>query len=100
MTQTHFQRGGNSHKRINRNIFFTAFDLADVIVVKSRLFSQLFLAPFHAPATRSDVFTQDFSMFRSFHDSLKDPKPHLWTTVYTRYFILAFYRRVFDGHPV
>jgi hypothetical protein len=74
IAQTHFQGCGNSHKGINGDIFLATLNVADVIAMKIGFLSQLFLTPFEIPAMRSYVFAQDFSMFRDFHNPLKEPE--------------------------
>lgn len=54
--QGNFQRRRNPHEGVNGNVFLTALNIADVIVVKIGFFGQLFLAPPHVPAMRADVF--------------------------------------------
>jgi hypothetical protein len=45
---------------------------------------------------RSDVFAQNLSVFWDFHNPIRNPKPHIRTTVYALYFFLAFFPRFAD----
>jgi hypothetical protein len=55
-------------------------------VVKIGFFGQFLLAPFFIPAIRSDVFAQDFAVFRDFHNPIWEPK-----TVYMDYRICTVF---------
>jgi hypothetical protein len=96
IAQTDFQGNRNTHQGVNGDVFLSALNVADVIVVEVGFFGQFLLAPFHRPAVRSDVFTQNLSVFWDFHNTKGNPKPHIRTTVYALYFVLAFFPRFAD----
>ena len=57
--QPHLHRCGNPHQSIDRDIFLSALDVPDVVVVKLRLLRQLLLAPFQLPAMKANIFAQN-----------------------------------------
>ena len=63
----HFERRSDPFERVNRDVFFAALDVPDVVVVQFGFFGQLLLAPFEIPPVRPDVFPKDLAIFRNFY---------------------------------
>lgn len=57
IAQTNFHRRRNPHEGVHGDVFFTAFNVADVVVVEVGLLGELDLAPAQLAAMRADVFT-------------------------------------------
>lgn len=80
--QGDFQRGCNLHQAINGDGFFSALDLADVIVMQISQLGQFFLCQTRALAPLTDRVAQLSAVYwNCFHEMTGKQENHIHSTV-------------------